>query len=64
MINPKAIRKAREMLHETQEQFAARFGVDQGTLSRWEKGELPKSGSALVLLQRVLAEINSVMPAR
>ena len=60
-IAPEAIRKARERLGETQDQFAIRVGSDQATVSRWENGRLPRRGSALLLLRRVLAEINSVM---
>jgi DNA-binding transcriptional regulator YiaG len=59
-IAPEAIRRARGALGETQAQFAHRVGSDQATVSRWENGRLPKRGSALLLLRRVLAEINSV----
>ena len=62
IVSPETIRKARDALGENQHQFAARFGIRQSTLSRWENGRLPKQGSALVLLHRVLQDIGRVLP--
>jgi transcriptional regulator with XRE-family HTH domain len=33
------LRKIRESLHLSQEQFAPRLGVTTSTLSKWERGE-------------------------
>jgi DNA-binding transcriptional regulator YiaG len=57
-ITSGAIRKARNALNETQAEFAARIGIDQATVSRWETGRLPKKGVAQALLRRVMEDIN------
>jgi len=61
-ITSKAIRKARDALDETQAQFAARIGIDQATVSRWETGRLPKKGVAQALLRRVMEDIERMFP--
>jgi DNA-binding transcriptional regulator YiaG len=38
VTTPKEIRDVRELLGENQRRFAKRFGVNQGTISRWEAG--------------------------
>lgn len=40
------VKKIRESLGETQEEFARRIGVDQGTISRWETAGVPSTGAA------------------
>jgi DNA-binding transcriptional regulator YiaG len=57
MITAAHIRSARERVDETQEEFAARFGLDQSTISRWETEGPPDQGPAKALIQRVLLEI-------
>jgi DNA-binding transcriptional regulator YiaG len=59
MISAAAIKSARDRLRESQTVFAARFGVDQATLSRWERGIIPTTGPAMALIERVLAELGS-----
>ena len=61
-IAPEAIRKARNALNETQSQFASRIGINQATISRWERGRLPKRGLAQIVLTRVLQDIERVYP--
>ena len=38
----KRIRALRDSLNETQDEFGARFEVEQATVSRWERGSLPE----------------------
>jgi DNA-binding transcriptional regulator YiaG len=51
------LRKARWRVGESQQEFAARLGVDQSTYSRWENGMLPTKGPARVTIEYVLADI-------
>ena len=53
------LRQARQRLNETHEQFAKRFGIDRSTYTGWERGRLPKDGTAPLLIERVLAELSS-----
>jgi len=64
VITSEAIRKARDALNETQGQFAARIGINQATVSRWESGSLPKKGVAQALLRRVMDDINRFLPTQ
>lgn len=64
VITSEAVKKARETLGETQEQFADRIGIDQGTVSRWEAGKLPRKGMTQAFLRRVLEDIGRVIPVR
>lgn len=57
-----AIRKAREKLAESQAQFAARIGVNQATISRWEE-EGPRSATSRLAVERILSDIARVHPA-
>jgi DNA-binding transcriptional regulator YiaG len=59
-IGPEDLKEFRDGLGETQGQFAARIGIRQSTLSRWEAGRLPKKGAAQLLLTRVLDDIARV----
>lgn len=52
-ITPDWIREVRTSLALTQEQFAARLGVSQGTVALWESGDRNPSGSAKILLEMV-----------
>jgi len=46
------IRRARELVGESQTTFGARFGVDQSTYSRWESEGPPNRGPGRMALQR------------
>lgn len=50
-ITPEWIKQVRVDLDLTQEQFAARLGVSQGTVALWESGDRNPSGSAKILLE-------------
>lgn len=41
-IDARAIRAVRQRLGESQAQFSARMGINQGTISRWENHGLSK----------------------
>ena len=45
------VKALRERLVETQAAFAARFGVDQGTVSNWETGKTKPSGPARKIME-------------
>ena len=51
------IKVARTNLGETQAVFAARFGVDQSTVHRWEENGVPDRGTTAFLIEKVLAEL-------
>lgn len=57
MASGELIRKARELVGESQAQFGRRFGVDQSTVARWEAEGSPGRGSASVLIDREIAAI-------
>ncbi len=54
-MDGRKLRKERERLGESQDEFAKRFGVDQATISRWENNAVPPRGSSLKLIQIVLS---------
>ena len=58
MITGKDIFRHRDRLGETQAEFARRFNVNQGTISRWERDELAIEGIAAVAVEYVLAELS------
>lgn len=59
-ITPKQIKTVRqEKLDETQAEFAARFYVDQATVSRWEKKGPPKTGPVVIALRQLLDEVEA-----
>lgn len=63
MITGEQIRAARDALGETQTVFAARFGVDQATVHRWETRGLPENGTARVAVEQfVKAEAEQAAP--
>jgi DNA-binding XRE family transcriptional regulator len=57
MVTSQDLKRARQRLDETQEQFAKRFGVDRSTYTAWEGGALPKAGTGPMLIEIVLAEL-------
>lgn len=57
MVTPDEIKHARIGLGETQKEFAARFGVNQSTVQRWETLGLPSSGIARNTVEKFMAEI-------
>lgn len=57
MITGEEVKAARKRLGENQAQFAARFGVDQSTLHRWENKGVPEHGAAKLAVERVLRDI-------
>lgn len=57
MITAADIRAARARVGETQAQFGRRFGVSRWAISAWERHKLPPEGPALVLIGRILNEI-------
>lgn len=46
-----AVKRVREELHLTQQQFAVRLGVSMNTIARWETGRTPAAGMLLILAQ-------------
>lgn len=60
MITGDTIRETRERMRESQAQFAARFGVNQSTIHRWEAEGPPTSGPARLGIEQVMAKIAAV----
>ena len=58
MINVKALR---EKVRMTQVEFAAAFGISLGTLRHWERGDRIPHGPALVLLNLVKKEPQTIL---
>ena len=56
-MDAQLIRKARELAGESQSAFGQRFGVDQGTVSRWETDGPPTRGAARIMLSREVEAI-------
>lgn len=57
MITASHIRAARATVGESQGAFGARFGVDQGTISRWETRGPPTAAYVQVGIARVLDDL-------
>ena len=57
------VANVRKRLGLTQEQFAARFGFSVATLRHWERGDRTPHGPALVLLNLIDREPETVMRA-
>lgn len=55
------LKRAREALNENHGQFAKRFGIDRSTYTGWEAGKIPKEGTAPLLIERVMAELEPYM---
>jgi transcriptional regulator with XRE-family HTH domain len=59
-MDAQLIRRARELVGESQTVFGARFGVDQSTYSRWETEGPPSRGPGRMALQR---EVDAILGA-
>jgi DNA-binding transcriptional regulator YiaG len=57
MITGKQIKAVRSRIKESQAKFAARLGVDQATVHRWETYGPPKGGAAAFAIQQAIKEI-------
>ena len=57
MVTREQVKSARTRLGETQAAFGSRFSVDQSTVHRWETIGVPTRGTAQVLVQKFLDEI-------
>lgn len=55
------VKKVREKTGLTQEQFAATFGISLGTLRHWERGDRKPHGPALVLLNALSKEPETLL---
>jgi transcriptional regulator with XRE-family HTH domain len=51
------IRAIRSALKETQTVFAARFGIDQTTLSRWETRGVPNDAITRFWVEKILQDM-------
>ena len=58
-ISADKIRAVRTMLDESQTAFAARFGVRQTTVSRWETRGVPDHGPTKMMVERLLLEVGA-----
>ena len=58
---PFLVRRARLLLGETQSQFAERFGVEDGTVSRWERGRLRPHPQALKQIRKIVIREGSFL---
>jgi transcriptional regulator with XRE-family HTH domain len=58
---PFLVRRARLLLGETQMQFAERFGVEDGTVSRWERGKLRPHPQALKQIRGIAVREGSFL---
>jgi transcriptional regulator with XRE-family HTH domain len=58
---PFLVRRARLLLGETQMQFAERFGVEDGTVSRWERGKLRPHPQALKQMRKIVIREGSFL---
>lgn len=63
MVTGEMITAARVRLGESQAQFAKRFGVNQSTLHRWEAKGPPTGGTALRVIEQVIAQISEAEAA-
>jgi DNA-binding transcriptional regulator YiaG len=57
MITAKDIRRARKRLRESEATFAARVGVNQSTVHRWEKDGVSKQPLIQLALRTALADM-------
>lgn len=57
MVTGNDIKEARTRLGESQATFAARIGVNQATIHRWETEGLPARGLTRRAVERLLQEI-------
>jgi transcriptional regulator with XRE-family HTH domain len=54
------VRRARLVLGQTQTQFAEQFEVDDGTVSRWERGKLRSSPAIVAQPRETVLRTSSV----
>jgi DNA-binding transcriptional regulator YiaG len=59
MVTGEEIKKAREILGESQAAFGVRLAVDQSTVHRWETGKPPRRGPARLAVENLLKEVAS-----
>lgn len=57
------VKALRQLVHMTQEQFAARFGFSVATVRHWERGDRRPQGPALVLLNVIEKNHAAVLSA-
>lgn len=57
MVKTADIKRIREKRRETQEEFAARLGVSQGTISNWENSGVPEDKKTQLFLRERLASL-------
>ena len=55
------VKQVRKNVGMTQSQFAAAFGIGLGTLRHWERGDREPKGAALVLLNMLAKEPETVL---
>ena len=55
------VKKLREKIGMSQPRFAASFGISLGTLRHWERGDRYPQGPALVLLNLLSKDPNTVL---
>ena len=55
------VKKLRQRIGMTQPKFAASFGISLGTLRHWERGDRYPQGPALVLLNLLSKDPNTVL---
>jgi putative transcriptional regulator len=61
--HPVDVKRLRQRVCMTQEQFAARFGFSVSTLRHWERGDRRPQGPALVLLNIIEKDPGAVLNA-
>ena len=61
---PYLARRARLVLGQTQSQFAEQFEVDDGTVSRWERGKLRPSRAIIAKLREIVLRLSFVAGIR
>lgn len=62
-VKPDDVRRARERLGLSQDQFADAFGVSASTLRKWEQGQRSPTGAAKTLLKIIEREPKAVVRA-
>jgi DNA-binding transcriptional regulator YiaG len=55
-MNDQDVKKMRDALHLTQEQFAQLMGVTLGTVNRWEKGRVKPSSLAIYKMTAIMKQ--------
>jgi DNA-binding transcriptional regulator YiaG len=59
MSRAEQIKAVRLRLKESQAVFAARFGVDQSVISRWEAKGPPSRGTAQIAIDHLLEQLEA-----